>query len=565
MRGYRREAKDFIRTLPLFNRLEELTLNLLVSMLEQVDMSEGAKIYEDGAEARSLFLVMSGQVKLILPALNEFEQDEHYCNMERGDLFGYEVAETNAVRLTAAVASKQSVLLRLDITNLPQVLALVPDLQQRLNLSLRSLHLGLRVPLDWLEPEEGIFFIARRHPAFLIYRLIPEAVLSAVTLPFLIYFAALSTPGHGAALAFLIIFLLGLAGWIIWNVIDWSNDYAIITNERAVFQEQIIMLYDSRQEAPVAAIRSTDQHTNAYGRWLGYGDVLIRTFAGDVTLPNLAHYKEVLVLLDEIRARTVSLMDDEDRVAFRLEMQRRLSRGTLGEEPAKTAGSPAQGATLRQTLSNLLRMRFENGGVITYRTHWLMLIRKAGPPLLVTLLVFSGLLVVTFGKFTTLPVPLFIVWLLILFLGVFSWLLYQVEDWRNDMYIITPEQVVDVNKKPLGREDRRAASLRNIETVRFQRQNFIAQVFNYGTVFIRIGTTELTFDDVYNPSDVQREIFKRKGELEQREKTEFLRQQRNRTANYLEEFRLLTGQDLTPGQLPQDATSDEDLSPEDDF
>ena len=101
--------------------------------------------------------------------------------------------------------------------------------------------------------------------------------------------------------------------------------------------------------------------------------------------------------------------------------------------------------------------------------------------------------------------------------------------------------------------------------MRFQRQNFIAQVFNYGTVFIRIGTTELTFDDVYNPSDVQREIFKRKGELEQREKTEFLRQQRNRTANYLEEFRLLTGQDLTPGQLPQDATSDEDLSPEDDF
>ena len=55
-------------------------------------------------------------------------------------------------------------------------------------------------------------------------------------------------------------------------------------------------------------------------------------------------------------------------------------------------------------------------------------------------------------------------------------------DWHNDIYLITPDQVVDVNKKPLGHEERQAAPLKNILGIEYKRLGIIGLLLNFGTV-----------------------------------------------------------------------------------
>jgi hypothetical protein len=66
---------------------------------------------------------------------------------------------------------------------------------------------------------------------------------------------------------------------------------------------------------------------------------------------------------------------------------------------------------------------------------------------------------------------------------------------------------VDINRHPLGSEDKNSAPIKNIQTVDYKRNGIIGMALNFGTVRIQIGNEELTFDDVYNPSAVQMEIF----------------------------------------------------------
>ncbi|MEN6555225.1 MAG: hypothetical protein ABFD21_02380, partial [Anaerolineaceae bacterium] len=89
------------------------------------------------------------------------------------------------------------------------------------------------------------------------------------------------------------------------------------------------------------------------------------------------------------------------------------------------------------------------------------------------------------------------------------WLVYNYADWRNDIYRLTPDQVIDIDRKPLGRESRRTAPLEKILAVEYERRGLIPMLLNFGTVFIRVSTEVLTFDNVYQPSKVQEDIFRR--------------------------------------------------------
>ena len=185
-------------------------------------------------------------------------------------------------------------------------------------------------------------------------------------------------------------------------------------------------------------------------------------------------------------------------------------------------------------------MRFEDNGVITYRTHFILLIGRLWFPILVLI----GLSVLSTAGLIYQPSILTnpttqpcVLWSgSFLALSVILFTLYQIEDWRNDIYIISDEKVVDRNKKPLGREELKEANLGNIEAVRFERQGVFGLIFNFGTVFIRVGQAELTFDDVYNPSDVQREIFRRIADREHHHQQEAMRIERDRIANWIEAY-----------------------------
>ena len=181
-------------------------------------------------------------------------------------------------------------------------------------------------------------------------------------------------------------------------------------------------------------------------------------------------------------------------------------------------------------------LRFEEDGKITYRTHWLIMLKKLLMPTLVLVLVQLVLVARLTGLFSLFDPVSVVIIVGMLDLAGLLWWMYQFFDWRNDYYVLTHDQVMDVYKKPLGDEDKRAAPLRNIQSINFKRNGLLGIIFNFGTVYILIGDNQLTFNNVFNPSEVQREIFNRLYAMEYKQKLDEEKAEQVRIREWIEAY-----------------------------
>jgi hypothetical protein len=166
--------------------------------------------------------------------------------------------------------------------------------------------------------------------------------------------------------------------------------------------------------------------------------------------------------------------------------------------------------------SDFLRLRYELNSAITYRKHWFILVRMTWLPAVLMLLAIVAMVGRLGGALTFLQMTPALVGLSVFMFLDFIWIVYQYADWRNDIFQVTLEQILDIDRKPLGKIRRRSAPLENVLSIEYERRGFWGFLFNFGTVYISVGNTRLTFDYVYNPSEVQQDIFYRMGErLEQ--------------------------------------------------
>jgi hypothetical protein len=521
-----------------FRTMEEPRLDLIIDRLQQVDYNDGDLIYDPGAISDKLFIVLNSKVRVTQMVQGK---EELLANVESGEIFGFDALETNVRRLVRARAVGAVRLLFLDRENLKLVLRQTPKLDIGLEIMLHSYHLGLKTPLKWRDPGESIYFIARRHPYYLWKRIAGVALFAFVTLVPLILFYRVSPPEMVSPRLFLGLDMFAILALLVWNYFDWTNDYSIITSKRVVFQEKVVALYDSRTEAPLSAIQSIDTDTDQIGRWLLFGDVVVRTYAGAIRLAGVRRPQQVARLLEDQWFRARENLEREEMEIAMGEIRTRLGlEETAAAETAKTSGKPSSKnkrvTSLAEWLANLFQMRYESDGIITYRTHWFILIERIWLPslllLALTLLLFSSLL----GIFTLISLTAVLSILLVFGTVVLGWWLYQYVDWRNDYYQITKDQVVDVYKKPLGKEERAAAPIKNILSIDYERRGIIGLVLNFGVVNIRVGEARLTFDDVYNPSEVQRELFKRIAEREYNERVKQIAGDRDRVISWIEAY-----------------------------
>jgi hypothetical protein len=171
--------------------------------------------------------------------------------------------------------------------------------------------------------------------------------------------------------------------------------------------------------------------------------------------------------------------------------------------------------------ANWFKLRFEDSGTITYRKHWFVLIKQVWQPTVLILLIGIGMV----ARLVTLvrtpgqrlidlskvpPIDTTMLALPALMIPVILWWIYQYIDWRNDVYMVTPDQILDIDKKPFGTEERRSAPLENILSTESERIGLTGYLFNYGTVYITIGGANLDFQDVLDPTSVQADIDRRR-------------------------------------------------------
>ena len=544
----RDQIVELLQAIYPFRRLTPAELDQVVEKIQPVEYKQGETICDEGEEGYSIYMVFSGKVNLTRGKGDDLEE---MATLDVGDHFGLEAVRSGARRLFSAKAAENCILLEFESAQLQEFMQSFPVLRLGVHILHESYHLTSTVNQSWRNPGEAVFYIARRSAFFLWLRLIIPILLAVLTVPLLL-FLLLQIPSASTLFGILLgLDILFFAGLIIWNYVDWSNDYSIITNQRVLFQERVILIYESRQEVPLDAVLSEQTTTGFWGRQLDFGDVIVRTYSFSMVLPNVDHPREVIALIEDQVARVKMQFSqaEQERKRKLLEQRREALRQPASRRPRPSA-PPAQvkSGTIPNWLNFFLRMHIEHNGALIYRTHWFILIKKLLAPTIVLLLLVVSLVLRLAGLLTTIPLGTALGVLLFFILVVGLWWLYQYADWANDLYIITDEQIIDIYKKPLGTEQRRTAMIKNILSVEFERIGFIGLILNFGTVYLRVGEEEFTFDNVYNPSLVQREIFHRLAEKTRQERQSNRMSQWNDIADFFVLNEGVTEQDVIAAQ-----------------
>ena len=131
-------------------------------------------------------------------------------------------------------------LARLSVPNFIAMLDKFSPAGQRLQMILDSYRLMLKTRFNWLNPGETVYFVARRHQFFPVFNDPAADPGWGMTSRAGLRLWYLSAPML-SSLLFLAVSIPAALAWLVWNYIDWSNDYYIITNQRVVYQERVVL------------------------------------------------------------------------------------------------------------------------------------------------------------------------------------------------------------------------------------------------------------------------------------------------------------------------------------
>jgi hypothetical protein len=540
---------QFLKESALFSALPDEDLPAIADGLVEVELPAGEILFEEGEEVDGVFLVETGK-------LVGFDQEQHFNHSyQRGDVLGLATRNLANQRQETIQAQTNSRVWFFSGANLQHLCEDRPAFAETLTVLANSQIMLRRVHMPWLEADERVSLIARKHPVFLLFVLIPPLLTFAASLLALNFVQAENAM---AALVGMVISFLICATWLLWNINNWANDHYLVTSKRMVWVEKVSGFYESRQEAPLATLISVGVKTTQLGAMFGYSDVIVRTFIGDIRFERVAHAKTIGKLIESYWSKSKHVDLELDAREIRKALREKFGKSPeevtskeLEEEYGIDSEMPyAEIGFFEWLFSDFLKVRYEAGGSITYRKHWIILLRKlllSFTGLLLTLAFIIAMLtrnITGLDYSMALPLGLF---LLLVFGAV---MIYQYVDWRNDVFQLTPNQVIDLDRKPFGRESRRAAPLENILSIEYERRGIIPMLFNYGTVYISVGNTQLTFNNVHQPSKVQQDIFSRIGTHTQEKEDRQTAQERDRIAQWFKVFQeesrdLLASQDVT--------------------
>ncbi|MCJ7567935.1 MAG: cyclic nucleotide-binding domain-containing protein [Anaerolineales bacterium] len=510
----------FLRHLTPEERIE------LAEVLPRETYAPGETIIAQGGHPDSLYIILDGEAEVL-----RGEEEGEWVSLGRlapGDTIGALEMIYRQPRPAAVRSVDTTVVLRWDRALLTQFMKTQPAALKSLQFIAQSHKLAKKLSFSWLREGEVIYALARKHSFVLFQRLtIPVLMLGGASA--LILWALLGD----VTIALWGGFGLGLAGIIfgIWQWLDWTNDYYIVTDRRAVWLEKVIGIYDSRREAPLHTILSVSVGTDITGRMMGFGDVVIRTYTGKVVFHNVGEAQTIAALIEANWQRQRAKQDSTDRESLVEALEQRLQgeepqivEESLTSLPDETESPPTRGMGRWG-----FKVRFEDEDTITYRKHWAVLLREISVPSGLFIFVI-GLLGARLGGLISILSPGIFLLLSIAALMVLSaWWLYRYVDWANDIYQITAQQIIDIYKKPLAREERKVAPIENILGTEVDRKGLIGILLNYGDVVANVGTAQFVFKGVFDPVTIQQDIahaqealllnkaerarFKRQGEM----------------------------------------------------
>jgi CRP-like cAMP-binding protein len=545
----------FLQKIHLFHSLEDGELSAIAGQLQEKPYAAGSVIFEQGRKAESFYLIYEGSVRI---TRKQDRKEIQLARLVKDDYFGEMGLIGRRPRSGTAIALTDSTLLVLPREQFEKFYKSLHQLRLNFDLAVQSRKLAGKLEFKWLRPDEVIYFLARKHVVILYQKLLWPIL--ALLAPLFFFYA------WYAIAKFIIVALAGLASliaiilWTIWLWIDWENDYYIVTDRRVVWLEKVIGIYDSRQESPLNTVLSVGVETSQLGRVLDYGNVIVRTWVGRIPFNHVSHPEQAQHMIEEYWNRTKERAVGMEKEAMKDAIRRRLGI-PVSQKPKPQADTFVTKSTqpqarkgtltlLRILGADTLKLRYESGESVFYRKHWFVLVEQAwislaGIVAAIALFIWrliwlarspqEVLIQIVNGS---VEVDAYSLAILLALVPLFGWLIYEVLDWSNDQFQVTPEQIIDLDRKPFGTQTRNAAQLESILGTEYRRIGILGEIFNYGTVYITVGGSKMAFEDVIDPATVQSDIDRRREARRTKQEEARVAAERERMAEWLATYHL---------------------------
>ncbi|MGC9361090.1 MAG: PH domain-containing protein [Anaerolineae bacterium] len=518
---------DLLRRTTLFGQVPEQHLSQVAQRCVAEDARAGTIITQQGDLGSAFVVIESGEA--VAHRIDDEGKQRPVGMLGPGDAYGTAslfLGEPRDVTITATSPMRVWILERQALESL---LDEVPSLWDELSLPESLVQQLDTSRQEWLEAGEIVVAITRRHWLVLLRGcLFP-------TLALLTYAALLAmVERQGGSIApwslfvipALLLYLVSMA----WVYVDWHNDYLAVTNRRVAHQERIALLYESRDEIILDRIQNLQVSRGLWGSTFGFGDITLETAArsGHLRFTAAPHPETLHDLIFEEQARFLAARRAAERRLIKRSLAAKLApEAMLPEEEALVperalgeAEEPPETATegpMRHWIARLLgpgltprTIAAENAAI--WRKHWLAALASAFVPGAM-LIVLLALTATSLGK-RLFPTPLtgqLGVTIGVLYAALLLWLVWKLLDWANDVYVVTSDRIIHIERRPLlFSEKRREASLSMIQHVSLRIPHMLANLLNYGDVLVETaGPGEFAFRRVARPREVQREIFRR--------------------------------------------------------
>lgn len=579
--------EEFLAQLPIFQNLYQDELEALAYISEEYAFDDGAVIAYQRDVADSLYIVRSG--RLFARSVDERGIARSSRSYFTGDYFNdVWLFEPDAHDATVrGVGSGRIIIIQSSdflqfLDRNPGVLAgLEPELDQTgkvvAGLSLEAWEEAqkVRVIADRpsaaisLLPDELVEYQARRSYWYLLLRLFIPG-LAMLILPLLAFSLLSNQPAgsiaYNSRFAVSIVIMLIPAAITVFQYLDWVNDYFVITNKHLAHREFSLTRFSTNvNKIPIDQVQSVEvERPNLLANVLNFGTVRITTAAqvGIVYFDNIDNPGQVQEILNILRQHIRALDAGRAQATMRESIESHFQvppsyhrvesdEEVEEEEPVIVTAEPSLLSSLWTAIRRRYQWRVEENGVITYRRHFFVLLKFITLPLLIGLLILA--IDWFFVAFTTASALQVMLWSGLPLLGVLGWLIWQVEDWRNDIFQVTDRYVIDIDRQPFGfGESRKQAELNNVQNIISDRPGLIPTLFNYGNVVIETAgaTADIVFENVSNPNQVQSEIFRRRDQYRQLLRRREGEQRRKEYAILLDVYQQAMEQDRIPRRTP---------------
>jgi CRP-like cAMP-binding protein/uncharacterized membrane protein YdbT with pleckstrin-like domain len=574
---------EFLGQLHIFANLEADELEDLAAVAEEYEFDQGAVIAYQRDVASAFYILRTG--RLFAQTFDRRGIVRETKVYQPGDYFDDAWLFTQGIHAATIKATEPGRLLLITEQNFLKFLEAHPGALDYLNLSQVAQEEAERSRLALpqkrqykgmgLMPDELVELETRRTRWLLPGKIVlPVLGLLAIPLVFIGLLEVQESVGWGWLLAGIMIPILLFSLWIFVGWYDWYNDYFIITNYHIIHYEYDLSRFRTAlSKTPIDRIQSVEvAKPDFLATMLNVGTVRVTTAAQEAVIffDYVRNPEAIRNKLSELRQRVQEL--DAGRIQAELrgvvedhfqkpETMRKYETPMAEaiielDEDEEEEEEPLLVELAHQLMAGLGRLfrrhsgPVAEGNVVTYGKHWVVLIPRVMTPTIITSVLMAMIWIFQREGWTALYFPLALA-----VIGTIIWWIWRFEDWRNDRFQVTDRYVIDISRRPFGfGESRTQAELGNVQNVNAYRKGFIQWLFNYGTVYIETAGvfSDITFEDVKRPNDVQAVVFSRRDAFRRRQQMADRMNRRREYAVMLDVYHQAQEQGRIPQRTPRE-------------